>query len=74
MTVTIIDGIAPGLATILVGDDPASEVYVRNKRRAATPVPGGVGPMTIAALLANTVSAAEAGTASTDQRFSHHVL
>jgi methylenetetrahydrofolate dehydrogenase (NADP+)/methenyltetrahydrofolate cyclohydrolase len=24
---------APGLATILVGDDPASEVYVRNKRR-----------------------------------------
>jgi len=25
---------APGLATILVGDDPASEVYVRNKRKA----------------------------------------
>jgi methylenetetrahydrofolate dehydrogenase (NADP+)/methenyltetrahydrofolate cyclohydrolase len=25
-------GRAPGLATILVGDDPASEVYVRNKR------------------------------------------
>ena len=25
---------APGLATILVGDDPASEVYVRNKRQA----------------------------------------
>jgi methylenetetrahydrofolate dehydrogenase (NADP+)/methenyltetrahydrofolate cyclohydrolase len=24
---------APGLATVLVGDDPASEVYVRNKRR-----------------------------------------
>lgn len=23
----------PGLATVLVGDDPASEVYVRNKRR-----------------------------------------
>lgn len=24
----------PGLATVLIGDDPASEVYVRNKRRA----------------------------------------
>lgn len=29
-------GYAPGLATILVGDDPASHVYVRNKRKAAT--------------------------------------
>ncbi len=41
-----------------------------------TPVPGGVGPMTIAVLLSNTVSAAEtaaAGTASTDQRSPHHV-
>jgi methylenetetrahydrofolate dehydrogenase (NADP+)/methenyltetrahydrofolate cyclohydrolase len=28
-------GFAPGLATILAGDDPASEVYVRNKRKAA---------------------------------------
>jgi methylenetetrahydrofolate dehydrogenase (NADP+)/methenyltetrahydrofolate cyclohydrolase len=27
-------GITPGLATILVGDDPASQVYVRNKGRA----------------------------------------
>ena len=27
-------GDAPGLATVLIGDDPASEVYVRNKRRA----------------------------------------
>ena len=26
-------GSRPGLATILVGDDPASEIYVRNKRR-----------------------------------------
>lgn len=26
----------PGLATVLVGDDPASELYVRNKRRSAT--------------------------------------
>lgn len=28
-------GILPGLATLLVGEDPASEVYVRNKRTAA---------------------------------------
>jgi methylenetetrahydrofolate dehydrogenase (NADP+) / methenyltetrahydrofolate cyclohydrolase len=27
-------GRAPALATVLVGDDPASEIYVRNKRRA----------------------------------------
>jgi methylenetetrahydrofolate dehydrogenase (NADP+)/methenyltetrahydrofolate cyclohydrolase len=29
---------APGLAVILVGDDPASNVYVRNKRRACASV------------------------------------
>jgi methylenetetrahydrofolate dehydrogenase (NADP+)/methenyltetrahydrofolate cyclohydrolase len=29
-------GRAPGLATILVGDDPASAVYVANKRKACT--------------------------------------
>ena len=28
-------GVVPGLATVLVGDDPASHVYVRNKRRTA---------------------------------------
>jgi methylenetetrahydrofolate dehydrogenase (NADP+) / methenyltetrahydrofolate cyclohydrolase len=28
----------PGLATVLVGDDPASHVYVRNKRRACVEV------------------------------------
>jgi methylenetetrahydrofolate dehydrogenase (NADP+)/methenyltetrahydrofolate cyclohydrolase len=28
-------GIVPGLCTVLVGDDPASEVYVRNKNKAA---------------------------------------
>ena len=31
-------GIAPGLAAILVGDDPASAIYVRNKRRACDEV------------------------------------
>ena len=29
-------GITPGLAVVLVGDDPASSVYVRNKEKAAT--------------------------------------
>ena len=28
-------GLQPGLATVLVGKDPASEVYVRNKRKTA---------------------------------------
>ena len=32
---TAAHGRAPGLATVLVGDDPASHVYVRNKRRQA---------------------------------------
>ncbi|MFO0808136.1 MAG: bifunctional methylenetetrahydrofolate dehydrogenase/methenyltetrahydrofolate cyclohydrolase FolD [Gemmataceae bacterium] len=31
-------GPKPGLATVLVGDDPASHVYVRNKRRACEKV------------------------------------
>ena len=31
-------GIRPGLAVILVGDDPASQVYVRNKSRAVVDV------------------------------------
>ena len=29
-------GLVPGLATVLVGADPASQVYVRNKRKTAT--------------------------------------
>jgi methylenetetrahydrofolate dehydrogenase (NADP+)/methenyltetrahydrofolate cyclohydrolase len=33
-----IKGISPGLAVIIVGDDPASKVYVRNKVRACTEV------------------------------------
>jgi len=31
-------GSAPGLATVLVGNDPASHIYVRNKRRACEKV------------------------------------
>ncbi|HWD58229.1 MAG TPA: bifunctional methylenetetrahydrofolate dehydrogenase/methenyltetrahydrofolate cyclohydrolase FolD [Stellaceae bacterium] len=29
-------GIVPGLAAIIVGDDPASQIYIRNKARACT--------------------------------------
>ena len=29
------DGVTPGLATVVVGDDPASKVYVRSKRKAS---------------------------------------
>lgn len=32
------NGFVPGLAVILVGEDPASQVYVRNKHRACTKV------------------------------------
>ncbi|WP_305068902.1 tetrahydrofolate dehydrogenase/cyclohydrolase catalytic domain-containing protein, partial [Lacticaseibacillus nasuensis] len=31
-------GVVPGLAVILVGDDPASAIYVRNKRRRAAAI------------------------------------
>ena len=31
-------GVTPGLAVVLVGDDPASALYVRNKKRAAASV------------------------------------
>ncbi|MEO6025270.1 MAG: tetrahydrofolate dehydrogenase/cyclohydrolase catalytic domain-containing protein, partial [Candidatus Binatia bacterium] len=31
-------GIVPGLATVLVGDDPASRVYVGSKERACTEI------------------------------------
>ncbi|MGY1802599.1 bifunctional methylenetetrahydrofolate dehydrogenase/methenyltetrahydrofolate cyclohydrolase FolD [Blastococcus sp. SYSU D00922] len=53
-------GTAPGLATVLVGDDPASEVYVRNKRRLSVEagmqdlhrhLPGDVDQETAAALV-----------------------
>ena len=31
-------GVVPGLAAVLVGEDPASEIYVRNKRKACEKV------------------------------------
>ena len=31
-------GIVPGLATVLVGNDPASEIYIRNKGKTATAI------------------------------------
>lgn len=73
------DMVREGVVVIDVGinriSDPASKSgyrtvgdvdfdRVRPKARAISPVPGGVGPMTIAMLLANTVRAAEAGAVS----------
>jgi len=61
------DWIKPGAVVIDVGINRTAEgkllgdvEYVPAAARAAaiTPVPGGVGPMTIAMLLANTVTAA----------------
>jgi methylenetetrahydrofolate dehydrogenase (NADP+)/methenyltetrahydrofolate cyclohydrolase len=46
----------PGQKARLVGDAAFDEL---DHARAVTPVPGGVGPMTIACLLANTIKAAE---------------
>jgi methylenetetrahydrofolate dehydrogenase (NADP+)/methenyltetrahydrofolate cyclohydrolase len=61
------DWIKPGAAVIDVGMNRDAEGHLcgdvdrRAAERAAwiTPVPGGVGPMTIAMLLANTLKAAE---------------
>src|SRR5262249_18717407 len=47
---------AGGGKTKLVGDVAFEEA--KERARAITPVPGGVGPMTIASLLANTLLAA----------------
>jgi methylenetetrahydrofolate dehydrogenase (NADP+) / methenyltetrahydrofolate cyclohydrolase len=50
--------------TRIVGDCATDEL---GHARAVTPVPGGVGPMTIACLLANTVAAAENSAAHVDE-------
>ncbi len=56
---TVIDvGINRGADGKLIGDVEFAAAALR--ARAITPVPGGVGPMTIAMLLSNTVDAAEA--------------
>ncbi|NKQ52262.1 bifunctional 5,10-methylenetetrahydrofolate dehydrogenase/5,10-methenyltetrahydrofolate cyclohydrolase [Amycolatopsis sp. K13G38] len=54
---TVVDVGIHRTAAGLVGDVRTTEVAGRASR--LTPVPGGVGPMTIAMLLANTVTAAE---------------
>ena len=42
-------GVTPGLAAVLVGDDPASAIYVRNKRRACDEVGMGSDTFLLAA-------------------------
>jgi methylenetetrahydrofolate dehydrogenase (NADP+)/methenyltetrahydrofolate cyclohydrolase len=64
------DMVAEGATVIDVGINRTDEGLVgdvdfeavRERAGAITPVPGGVGPMTIAMLLANTVEAARAQT------------
>jgi len=60
--------IRPGAVVIDVGMNRGADgklcgdvdfATARTRARAITPVPGGVGPMTVAMLLANTVTAAE---------------
>jgi methylenetetrahydrofolate dehydrogenase (NADP+)/methenyltetrahydrofolate cyclohydrolase len=56
---TVIDvGINRNAAGKLIGDVEFAKAAER--ARAITPVPGGVGPMTIAYLLSNTIEAARA--------------
>lgn len=71
------DWVKPGACVIDVGinRDEAGQLCgdvdfeaVRNVAASITPVPGGVGPMTIACLLANTVRACESITARTLKR------
>ncbi len=54
-------GVRPGLAAVLVGDDPASQIYVRNKQRACEkvgiaswlhPLPAATGQDELLALIA----------------------
>jgi methylenetetrahydrofolate dehydrogenase (NADP+)/methenyltetrahydrofolate cyclohydrolase len=56
------DGVEPGLATVLVGDDPASELYVRRKRESCAeagirsfhhPLPADTSAPTLARTLAD---------------------
>ena len=50
-------GVSGAGKRILVGD--ADFEQIREKAKAITPVPGGVGPMTVTMLMANTIRAAE---------------
>jgi methylenetetrahydrofolate dehydrogenase (NADP+)/methenyltetrahydrofolate cyclohydrolase len=65
--------IAPGAVVIDVGTNRGADgklcgdvefAVARERARAITPVPGGVGPMTVAMLLVNTVTAAEGAVAA----------
>lgn len=61
-------GVQPGLAVVLVGDDPASQIYVRNKQRACEQVgfrseqqllPGDTTPEALRAVIARLNAAPE---------------
>jgi methylenetetrahydrofolate dehydrogenase (NADP+)/methenyltetrahydrofolate cyclohydrolase len=50
-------GVSSSGKRVLVGDTDFEQI--REKAKAITPVPGGVGPMTVTMLMANTIRAAE---------------
>lgn len=73
--------IKPGAVVIDVGINRTEEgrltgdvdfEAVRSIASHITPVPGGVGPMTVASLIANTVAAAAASTAPAPRALAHH--
>ncbi len=66
-------GVVPGLAAVLVGDDPASAVYVRNKQRAATEAGMDAQDFRLPASTTQEELLALVGQLNTDQRF-HGIL
>ena len=66
-------GIVPGLAVVLVGDDPASAVYVRNKQKAATGAGMVAEDFRLSADTPQGEVLAQVGRLNTDDRF-HGVL
>jgi len=66
-------GITPGLAAVLVGDDPASAIYVRNKRRACDEVGMGSNTILLPADSTNQQVLAQVQALNNDPRF-HGIL
>jgi methylenetetrahydrofolate dehydrogenase (NADP+)/methenyltetrahydrofolate cyclohydrolase len=63
--VVVVDAGTNGVGGRLVGDVDFESVA--SKASAITPVPGGVGPMTVAMLLSNVVRAAEQAASNREQ-------
>lgn len=66
-------GVVPGLAVVLVGDDPASAVYVRNKHRAATEAGMLVEDFLLPGTISQTILLENLNKVAVDKRF-HGIL